>query len=198
MINKLKIQRLVGIATLAAFVVVLQLISNYIQFGPVSITLALIPIVIGAIVYGPSAGFILGVVHGVIVTTAPATISLFMPYTVFGTIVVCLLKSGLAGLASGYVFKLFSKKNINLAVILASIVVPIVNTGLFSVACLTIFKDLIAGFAQDANVISYLFLTFIGYNFLIEFFVNSVLSPVLIRIVRMYDVHKKFGSDVEF
>ena len=46
--NSQKIKRMVGIASLAAVVVVLQLIANYIPGpGGVSITLALIPLVIG-------------------------------------------------------------------------------------------------------------------------------------------------------
>lgn len=187
--NSLKIKRMVGLATLAAIVIVLQLFSNYIQFGPVSITLALIPIVVGAIIYGPKGGFVLGVIHGAIVCTAPATIALFMPITVFGTIVVCLLKSGLAGLVSGLLYNLLKNKNKLLAVIIASIVVPIANTGLFSVACFTIFEPLIANFANEAgkNFAAYFFLSFIGYNFIIEFVVNSVLSPTVLRIVELYN-----------
>ena len=56
--NSRKIRRMVGLAALASMIVVLQLISNYIQFGPVSITLALIPNVVGAILYGPKGGFV--------------------------------------------------------------------------------------------------------------------------------------------
>ena len=190
-LNSLKIKRMVGLASLASIVVVLQLFSNYVQFGPVAITLALIPIVVGAIIYGPKGGLTLGLIHGAIVCTAPTTIALFMPITVFGTIVVCLLKSGIAGLVSGYVFNLL-KKNHLVAVIAASVVVPLVNTGLFTIASFTIFTPLITGFANDMglNVAKYFFLYFIGYNFLIEFFVNSALSPVVIRIVDLYKLKK--------
>ena len=191
--NSLKIKRMVGLATLSAIVIVLQLFSNYIQFGPVSITLALIPIVVGSIVYGPKGGFVLGLVHGAIVCTAPTTIALFMPVTVFGTIVVCLLKSSIAGLVSGYLFLLLQKKYKVLGVVLASISVPIVNTGLFSIACFTLFEPLIAGLAsgEGKNFASYFFLTFIGYNFIIEFVVNSVLSPVVLRIIELYKLKEK-------
>ena len=95
--NSQKIRRMVGLAALASMIVVLQLISNYIQFGPVSITLALIPIVVGAILYGPKGGFILGLIEGVMVITAPSTLGLFMPFSAVGTILVCLLKSVLGG-----------------------------------------------------------------------------------------------------
>lgn len=192
-LNSLKIKRMVGLSSLAAIVVVLQLFSNYVQLGPVSITLALIPIVVGAIIYGPKGGFVLGLIHGAIVCTAPATIGLFMPVTFFGTIIVCLLKSSIAGLVSGYLYLLLKDKNIIVAATLASIIVPIVNTGLFTVACFTIFNPLITRLANDAdkNLASYFFLSFIGYNFLIEFFVNSVLSPVVIRIIDLYKSREK-------
>ena len=52
---------MVGIAVLAALVVVLQLLSSVIKIGTVSITLTLIPIVVGAAFYGPGAGAILGI-----------------------------------------------------------------------------------------------------------------------------------------
>ena len=191
--NSLEIKRMVGLASLAAIVVILQLFSNYVQFGPVSITLALIPIVVGAIIYGEKGGFVLGLIHGAIVCTAPTTIALFMPITAFGTIVVCLLKSGLAGFVSGLLYKLLKNKNNNLAIVTASIIVPIVNTGIFSLACFTIFNPLITDFAAKANqgFAAYFFLTFIGFNFLIEFFVNSVLSPVVLRIVELYSAKLK-------
>ena len=73
--KSVRIKNMVGIAIFAAVVIVLQLFSNYVTFGPVSITLALIPIVVGAVVYGPLAGFILGAVGGLLVLVAPATIS---------------------------------------------------------------------------------------------------------------------------
>ena len=51
--NQKAIKKLVGIATLTALVVGLQFLSNYVSFGSISITLALIPIAMGAILYGP-------------------------------------------------------------------------------------------------------------------------------------------------
>ena len=195
--NSQKIKQMAGLSLLSALVVVLQLVSNYIQIGSVSITLALIPIVVGAIIYGPKGGFILGLILGVIVCVSPST-ALFLQFSFVGTVTVCLLKSAVAGLLAGYLFKLLSKKNIVFAIILTSITVPIVNTGLFIVASLTIFLPLIREWANGEGVgtIMFLFVSMIGINFIIEFFVNSILSPVVIRIVEMFGIHKKIGSDV--
>ena len=102
-----KIRKITGIAIFICLVVVLQLFSNYVTFGPVSITLALIPIVVGSIIYGPLAGFILGAACGVVIFFGPGTISLFWPYGIIKTFILCILKTGLAGLCSGYIYKLF-------------------------------------------------------------------------------------------
>lgn len=184
--KSLQIKKITGLAIFAGLVVCLQLFSNYVTFGPVSITLALIPVVVGSILYGPLAGFILGFVCGIIVFLAPSTISLFWPLGVVKTFFVCVLKTGIAGLVSGYAYKLLNKKNKKLAVILSSISVPIINTGLFAIAALLLFKDLLITLAPvGQNIVVYLLLTFIGFNFLIEFAVNSILSPVVLRLVNI-------------
>ena len=176
--KSLKIKRMTGITIFAVLAVVLQLFSNYVTFGPVSITLALIPIVVGAILYGPIAGFILGFVCGIVVFLGPATIALFWPYGIIITFLVCVLKMGVAGLISGLIYKYLNNWNRSVAVILSSIIVPIINTGMFAVFAYTIYYDLLVSFAPEGEaIISYLLLSFIGYNFLIEFAVNSILSP---------------------
>ena len=45
---------------------------------------------------------------GFIVILAPDTQAVFMPVNAAATIFLCLLKSGLAGLAAGFIFKLFA------------------------------------------------------------------------------------------
>ena len=178
--KSLQIKKITGISVFAALVVVLQLFSNYVQFGPVSITLALIPIVVGSIVYGPLAGFALGAVGGLLVFVAPSTIGAFWDYGVFITFLVCVLKMGIAGLVSGLLYKLFNKKNKKFAVVVSSICVPIINTGLFAIAALVFYKDLLDSFNNTGqNTVAFLFFTFIGFNFLIEFAVNSILSSVV-------------------
>ena len=189
--NKLKINKLVGIAIFMCLVVVLQLFSNYVSFGPVSITLALIPIVVGAIIYGPLAGFILGATCGLMAFIAPATISLFWPYGIIKTFVLCVLKTGIAGLCAAYLYKLFNTKNSKVSVVLASISVPIINTGIFAIGAFYLYKDLLMTFCPEGqSVLVYLLIGFIGFNFLIEFFVNSVLSPVVLRLVNISNNNK--------
>ena len=66
-----KTRRMTGLAILSAIVVVLQILSNFVKFGPVSITLSLAPIIIGAAIYGTGAGAILGFVFGSILCIFP-------------------------------------------------------------------------------------------------------------------------------
>ena len=62
-----KTRRMTGLAILSAIVVVLQILSNFVKFGPASITLSLAPIIIGAAIYGTGAGAILGFVFSAVV-----------------------------------------------------------------------------------------------------------------------------------
>jgi len=63
-----KINRMVGIALLMAIVVVMQFLGGILTTASgFSISLVLIPIVLGAAVYGPGAGALLGATFGVIV-----------------------------------------------------------------------------------------------------------------------------------
>lgn len=193
--NKRNIQRMVGIASLAAIVVVLQIIANYVVIGPVCITLALIPLVIGAILYGPWAGTFLGALMGAIILTAPSTGS-FLAVNPFMTVLLCLVKTAAAGMVSGFVFKSLYKKNLQLAVILAAVVAPIVNTGLFALGCMAFFWNTLHEWAGGSNVLGYLFLTMIGFNFLIEFAVNTLLSPSIVYLVRI--ISRNYNIGVNF
>ncbi len=181
--NRVVIQRLVGTAMLAAIVVVLQLISNYIVFVN-SITLALIPVAIGAIIFGPTSGFILGAILGIVVLTAPGT-STFLSFNAFATILVCILKTGLAGFAAGWIFKGLNKFNFVLATVVASLMIPVINSLLFAIACMTIFASLTKTFAGGSNVYTYIFLGMIGWNFIIEFALSAILSPSILQVIKI-------------
>ena len=190
--NKLQIKRLVGVASLAALVAVLQLLSLFIKFGEFSITLALIPLVVGSILYGPKEGGVLGFVMGFIVLLTNA--EAFLVVNPLATVVLCLTKSTIAGVASGYIFKLLYKKNFVLAITLASIAAPIVNTGVFVIGCIMFFFPTLKEWAGGSNTLQFLFITMIGINFIIEFIVNSLLSPAVTSIVKIATSNYNIGS----
>lgn len=195
--NSKKVKQMVGIASLSAIVVVLQLIANYIPGpGGVSITLALIPLAIGSIVYGPKGGAFLGVIMGGIILTAPSTSS-FLNVRPVITVLLCLIKTGVAGLVSGILFNLLKGKNLKLAVVVAALTAPIVNTGIFAVGCMLFYMETLASWAGGSNAISFLFLTMIGINFIVEFIINSILSPTILYIVKVISSNFKVGSSLE-
>ena len=110
--SKFNTRTIIGLGLLTAIVVVLQLIGATIRFGTFSVSLVLMPIVVGAALYGAGAGAWLGFVFGIIVLIS-GDAQLFMGIDAFGTIVTVLAKGILAGALSGLVYtalaKLFSK-----------------------------------------------------------------------------------------
>ena len=173
-----KTMRMVGIALMSAIVVVLQLVGSFIHFGPVSVSLVLIPIVVGAAMYGPAAGAILGGVFGIVVLTQPDTAA-FFGISVFGTVLTVMAKGILAGLLSGLVYRAFGKKNAMLGVLLAAMTCPIVNTGLFVVGSRLFFWDMI----EPLGGAVFLFTGMIGINFFTELGANMLCAPVIVRIL---------------
>ena len=82
---KVNAKKIAGVGLLTALVVVLQLLGSFIKFGTVSISLVLVPIVVGAALYGVGAGAWLGGVFSVGVLCQPDT-ALFPNMSIFGTI----------------------------------------------------------------------------------------------------------------
>lgn len=176
-----KVRRMVGIAIMSAIVVILQLLGSFIKIGPVSISLVLIPIVVGAAMYGPGAGAVLGGVFAAVVLMQPDTV-FFYGVHYFGTIITVILKGVLAGWLSGLVFGTLRKVNEWLAVLLAAMICPVVNTGLFALGCKLFFWDALAELG-GGNAVVYLFTVMIGFNFIAEFITNLICSPIIVRIL---------------
>lgn len=184
-----KTRRLTGLALLTAIIVVLQIVASFIKFGPFSITLALAPIIIGAALFGKGAGAWLGGVFGVVVLLACV-----MGWDVGGNIlftanplltaILCIVKGALAGLAAGAVFQAVSKKNMTGGSILAGIVSPVVNTGVFCLGLALFFYDTLVAWAGGTDLIYYIIFGLTGVNFLLELVINLVLSTVIVRVVK--------------
>lgn len=185
--RKLQTQRIVLGAVLTALVIILQLMGSFIRFGPFSISLVLIPIVIGAATCGVKIGAWLGFVFGAVVLMS-GDAAPFMAIDVVGTIITVMVKGTACGLAAGLIYKAFEKYNRYAAVIAAAVVCPIVNTGVFLLGCLIFFLEAITewGIAEGyTNVVGYMFLGLAGGNFLFELGSNIILSPVIVRILRI-------------
>ena len=178
---------LTGVAIFTAIVVVLQFVSAAVRFGPFSITLALIPIVVGAALYGPWAGAWLGFTFGMVVLLS-GDAAPFMVVNPLGTILTVLLKGAGAGCLSGLVYKALSKTNEWLGAIVGAIAAPIANTGIFLLGCLLFFLPTITEWgtaAGFANVGQYMIFGLVGANFLVEMLTILVLSPVILRLIKI-------------
>ena len=188
-----KVSKMVSIALLMAMVVVLQFISSIIPpIGFVSISLVLIPIVLGAATFGVGAGALLGATFAVItiincITGADVGGAMIFQANPVLCIIVVLAKSVFAGLASGVVYRLLTKHNGYLAMLAAAVVCPVVNTGIFLTCVLLFFKDVIAVWATGAgaDVATYVLSILLLCNFLPELLINVVFSPAGHNIMKV-------------
>ncbi len=212
------IQKLVLAALLTALVIVLQLMGAFIRFGVFSVTLVLIPIVIGAATCGVAISTWLGLVFGAAVLLS-GDAAPFLAISVPGTIITVLAKGMLCGLLAGLAFKLtnvllekrsakklqllkkdglcescetvvfkfISHNNKYLAVLVAALVCPLANTGVFLVGCRVFFWDMLSATATNLgiNLINYIVFVLIGGNFLFEIATNIILSPIVVRLLNV-------------
>lgn len=180
--KKENVQRIVGLGLLTAIVIVLQALALNIRFGVFSITLTLVPIIVGAALYGFTAGAWLGGVFGVVVLLTDA--GAFLAINIPGTIATCILKGVLAGLCAGLVYLALRRKSELGAVIAAGIVAPVVNTGIFLLGCRLFFYDTVKAWTGASNIVG-VAVGLIGVNFFVELIINLVLSTAIVQIVKI-------------
>ena len=181
--QKIDVRKITGLALITAIVVVLQILTTVVaKAGMFTFTIALVPIVVGAAMYGWKAGAWLGLVFGALtLLDAGAFFALNIP----GTIVTCLVKGTMAGLVAGAAYKLIEKKNKFIAVLVAAVAAPIMNTGFFILGCLVFFLDYVKSLAGDTNAFVFILVGFVGINFFIELGVNLVLSPTIVKLIKL-------------
>ena len=190
------IRTITYLAMLTALVIVLQLAGSFIKLGMFSVSLVLMPIVVGAAIGGPRFGAWLGGVFGLAVLFS-GDAAAFLTRDPFGTVVTVMVKGVLAGLVAGFVFDAIAKKadKGNLfAAIVAAISCPIVNTGIFLVGCLLFFMPTIEEWAAGlgyANAGQYMILGLVGGNFIFELVINMVLVPAIVALVKLVPDLKK-------
>lgn len=197
--KKNKTYNLVVTAVLAALVVVLQIFASSFQIGSVAFSFVLIPIVLGGIIVGPYCGLFLGELFGFITLFAgilgrDAVTNVMWQFSPLRTIVICLVKAGVAGLVPGLLYKLIAggKTNVSspnsrivrplVGTIVASISAPVCNTGLFLILAY-MFKDPLISYL-NLNALGiwgfYVALFFIVIlNFLVEIGTTAVITPAI-------------------
>ena len=186
------VSRMAGLALLCAVIVVLTIICTFVKFGPVSITLALAPIIIGAAIYGAGAGALLGFVFSAVVLLTGILgwdggfMMSLMAISPFGLFFTVLVKGTAAGFLAGLVYKLIAGKSERAAVVVSGVVCPVVNTGIFVACMLGFFYDTLAGMASQngQNMLVFIVLGLAGINFVVELLVNIALSSGITYIIR--------------
>lgn len=185
--SKQKMQRLTLLALLSAVVAVLAYFGGFIKIGGLaSISLTLIPVVLGAALCGPMAGAWLGAVAAAVFFITPDA-AFWLGLDPAGTIVTVLVKGVAAGFLAGLVYQLFAWVNRYFAVLVAAVVCPLANTGIFLLGCRLFFWDTVTSWAvaEGISTGAYLILFFVGLNFVFELAVNVLLSPAVLRLINM-------------
>lgn len=173
-------------AVLTALVIILQFMGAFIRFGVFSVSLVLVPIVIGAATCSVGVSAWLGFVFGVVVLLS-GDAAPFMSINMVGTIITVLVKGTACGLVAGIVYKLLVKWNSFAGVLGASLICPIVNTGIFLLGCQLFFLDGITAWGTEAgytNVVAYMFLGLAGGNFIFELITNLILGPAAATLIK--------------
>ncbi len=173
-------------AVLTALVIILQFMGAFIRFGVFSVSLVLVPIVIGAATCSVGVSAWLGFVFGVVVLLS-GDAAPFMSINMVGTIITVLVKGTACGLVAGIVYRLLSKWNSFAGVLGASLICPIVNTGIFLLGCQLFFLDGITAWGTEAgytNVVTYMFLGLAGGNFIFELITNLILGPAAATLIK--------------
>ena len=198
-----KVERMVQLALFVALVVVLQIISAIIPpiAGLVSITLTLVPVVVGGILLGSAGGAFLGFAFGAIVLINcitgmdPGGNILWNANPIF-TAIICFGKGIMAGFIPAVLYGAISGKESGrnkklVATVVAALSAPIVKTGLFVAGMFLFFKDTLYAWSGGTDIVIYVLTGLAGVNFLVEFIINTVLSPAIVRIVDVAQVKMK-------
>jgi len=193
--NRAKTLTMVQIALLSALVVVLQIFFSAIRVGVVTLNFVLVPIVIAGVLIGPMAGLIVGAFAGLttfiqVFTSGDVFYVFLMTNNAFATALICILKTAAAGLLAGLVYNMITRigkasagKNY-VGSLAASIVCPVVNTGLFVLGMLLFFggaltADATFGAAAAEGLVSFVLVGLVGVNFFVELALNILICPLI-------------------
>ena len=195
------ILRLVQMGLLSGLIILLQTVFIIPLPGSLTLSLVLVPIVVGAVLYGAKAGAFLGGVFGVLVSVMAIQgqlgllTNMMVTYNPVLTVAICMLKGIAAGWLAGLANGAFKKRPV-LGIFTAAAVAPLANTGIFLLGMLTVFRGVMLDFADGIGMggvgaVYFAIVVLVGINFVIEFGANLLLSPAISSIVKAV---KKIGK----
>lgn len=174
----------------AALVIALQMLSGFMNIGATRFCFVLVPIVLGGLILGVLAGVILGTLFGIVVIVCGLigldAFTLFLLNTSpVATVALCLGKGVAAGVIPALAYKLIAKKNKHVGAVVAAVLAPVCNSGVFAVGAFLLMQPILDYFAavnadvsglSPANIV---FIVLIGANFLVELAINVVFAPAI-------------------
>lgn len=194
--NTARILRLTQLSVLIALLIIFGFTSiGYIKIGVIEITLNIIPVAVGAIVLGPSAGAICGAVFGLTsfwqaISGMSAFGEMLVNVSPVLTFILCFVPRILEGLLTGFIFKGLSKvcKSNSIPCAVSGLSCPLLNTLMFVGSFILLFGQTdvfssLYGQSAATNIISF-FAWFVGLNGLVEaiagFIISSSVSKALL------------------
>lgn len=190
--NTAKTLRLAQLSVLVALLLVFGFTNiGYIKIGVIEITLNIIPVAIGAIVLGPSAGAVCGAVFGLTsfwqaISGMSAFGAMLVNISPVLTFILCFVPRILEGWLTALIFKalikVFKDKN-SVPCAVSSLCCPILNTLMFVGLFILLFgkTDVFASlYSQSAaaNIVSF-FAWFVGLNGLVEAIAGFIIATAI-------------------
>ena len=186
-----KILKLTQLSVLVALLLIFGFTNiGYIKIGVIEITLNIIPVAVGAIVLGPSAGAICGTVFGLTsfwqaVSGMSAFGAMLVNVSPILTFILCFVPRILEGLLTGCIFKGLSKvsKSNSIPCAVSGLACPVLNTLMFVGLFILLFgkTDVFAslyGQSAASNIVAF-FAWFVGLNGVIEAIAGFVIATAI-------------------
>ena len=196
--NRTNIRWLTQLALLVAILLVLNYTPlGYLQIGPLSASLLTVPVAIGAMTMGPTAGAILGGVFGAVsfydaITGASAMTGALFQVSPVNTFILCVGMRVLMGLCVGLIFNGLKKldKPGTWSYILSAMCAPALNTLFFMGYIVLAFYG--CDYVQNlvsvkgaANPFMFVVLL-VGVQGVAEFLVSGILGGIVARAVHKF------------
>lgn len=184
---------LAPLALLVAIELVMKMTGlGSVPVGPLYMSFLTVPIAIGAIILGPTAGGILGAVFGAVsfkdaVTGASVMGSMFFQISPINTFILCVVMRVLMGVCVGWIFLILKKVAYgkNFTYVIGALSAPLLNTFFFmGYICLVFYNtEYIQGICQGlgaTNPIMFVVLL-VGMQGLIEAVVCGVVGSIITK-----------------
>ena len=187
-----KVREITLTAILAAIILLMAFTPlGYLRIGPMSITLLVIPVVIGGMTLGPVRGGLLGAVFGATSLAqcfmGDMTGAAMFAANAAGTVIACFVPRILIGVVSGLLFPVLMRtfRRSAAAFIGTAVAGTLTNTIFFVALVVAFFKDSVLGGGSFWAI----FVTFFSINVAVELAVGIVVSAALSAVLDRFVLH---------